>query len=140
MYSALTVPFQLFEPLYVNREFDGREKTWKVGTEFRWREMGIDEDIVRILYAQDFLRHDFSRVKRESPIGDGYEALDLESLHVKVERINEVVAKIEGLTAPQRAAMKCRKSRNHGQQIGILRTWKNRYYKDLIDGGYDLEV
>lgn len=140
MNSTLTVPFQIFEPLYVNREFDGRGKTWKVGTEFKWREMCIDEDVVRNLFAQDFLRHDFTRVKTESPIGDGLDALDLDSLHAKVERINEVVAKVEGLTAPQRAAMKCKKSRNQSQQVGIIRTWKNRYYKDLIDGGYDLEV
>jgi hypothetical protein len=140
MNSTLTIPFQMFEPLYVNREFDGHGRTWKVGQEFKWREMMVEEETVRILFYNDFLRHDFTKAKKDSPIGDGYETLPLESLQAKVDKINEVVATIEGLTAPQRAAMKCKKSRNHGQQIGIIRTWKNRYYEDLGKKGYDLEV
>jgi hypothetical protein len=140
MNPTLMVPFQIYEPVYVARQFDGHGKTWKVDMELRWREMMIDENIVRQLYAAGFLKHDFSRVKTDSPIGDGYDTLPLESLHAKVAKINEVVEKIEGLTAPQRAAMKCRKSVSRDQQVGMLRTWKNRFLKHLGDKGIDLEV
>lgn len=140
MNPTVMVPFQLYEPTFVAREFQGHGKSWKVGQEFKWREMVVADDVARMLYIAGFLKHDFNRVKEESPIGDGYENLPIEALHAKVKKINDVVDKMPGLSVPSRAAMKCKLSKIKDKQIGILRTWRNRFSHDLGQKGIDLEI
>ena len=119
------MPFQLDRPVFVKYPFQSWGRVLQKGDEFKWKELGLTEEKVLILYKQGFIHHnsDFE-IKRK--VGDGLEDLDTEGLHGLVDTINaKVKTKTKSTTEFDRK--KCKKSKVPDKQRGLIRSWRRNY-------------
>ena len=87
---SLNEPMQYDRPLFVTLTMKAQGRTFNAGDELKWKEIGLDKELVKILYREGRLRHS-STLEAETKVGDGLEVLDVGGLHNLVDGINEKV-------------------------------------------------
>jgi len=122
------MPFQYDRPVFVKIPFDGHGITWNQGKEFKWKELGVDEVRVKVLYDTGYLYHN-SEMEVTTKVGDGLEELGIEGLHALVDSINEKV-QVAARNKTEYDKKKCRTSKIADKQRGLIRSWR-RSYGDL---------
>lgn len=119
------IPFQYDRPVFVKIPFDGHGKHWEQGSHFPWKELGVPTDKAQIMYVNGFFQHN-EELEKDTLVGDGLEALDLEGLHALVDSINvKVKAKTPNHT--QFTNKKCKKSKIIDKQRGLIRSWRRNF-------------
>ena len=83
----LNEPMQYDRPLFVTLTMKAQGSTFNAGDELKWKEIGLDKELVKILYREGRLRHS-STLEAETKVGDGLEVLDVDGLHNLVNGIN----------------------------------------------------
>jgi len=119
------MPFQFDRPVFVRIPFDGHKRTFKVGDEFKWKELGVNELRVEILYNKGWLHHN-SDMEVKTKVGDGLEELTVEGLHDIVKSINDKV-KAKTNSKLEFDSKKCKKSKIADKQRGLIRSWRRKY-------------
>lgn len=119
------IPFQFDRPVFVRIPFDGHKRTFKVGDEFKWKELGVNELRVEILYNKGWLHHN-SDMEVKTKVGDGLEELTVEGLHDVVNSINDKV-KAKTNSKLEFDNKKCKKSKIADKQRGLIRSWRRKY-------------
>ena len=119
------MPFQFDRPVFVRIPFDGHKRTFKVGDEFKWKELGVNELRVEILYNKGWLHHN-SDMEVKTKVGDGLEELTVEGLHDIVNSINDKV-KAKTNSKLEFDNKKCKKSKIADKQRGLIRSWRRKY-------------
>ena len=119
------IPFQFDRPVFVRIPFDGHKRTFKVGDEFKWKELGVNELRVEILYNKGWLHHN-SDMEVKTKVGDGLEELTVEGLHDIVNSINDKV-KAKTNSKLEFDNKKCKKSKIADKQRGLIRSWRRKY-------------
>lgn len=119
------MPFQFDRPVFVAKNFRGRSIDWKKQQEFKWKEIGIDEDTVMLLYLQGFIRHD-GELEGTLQVGDGLEVLDIPGLHSLVDDYNK---RIKAVTRhnTEFEQRKMKKSTIADKQRGLIRSWRRNF-------------
>lgn len=118
-------PFQYDRPTFVQVEFNGSGRDWKLQEHFPWKELSVDQDTVEGLYNNEYLYHD-SEQEAQAKVGDGLEALDNDGLAKLVDAINEKV-KAATKTQTDFDRRKCKKSRIVDKQRGLIRSWRRNH-------------
>ena len=119
------IPFQFDRPVFVKQEFNGGGRDWKRLEHLPWKELSLSSNVVQTLYNNNFLYHN-SDLEVKAKVGDGLEALDIESLANLVDTIND---KVKAKTTSQIDfnRKKCKKSKILEKQRGLLRSWRRNY-------------
>lgn len=100
-------------------------RTFNAGDELKWKEIGLDKELVKILYREGRLRHS-AILEAETKVGDGLEALAVDGLHNLVNGINEKV-KAKTNSEAEFNKKKCKKSKIADKQRGLIRSWRRNY-------------
>ena len=119
------IPFQFDRPVFVKQEFNGGGRDWKRSEHLPWKELSLSSDVVQTLYNNSFLYHN-SDLEVKAKVGDGLEALDIESLANLVDTINDKV-KAKTNSHAEFTRKKCKKSKILEKQRGLLRSWRRNY-------------
>ena len=119
------IPFQFDRPVFVRLPFDGHKRSFKAGDEFKWKELGVNELRVEILYNKGWLHHN-SEMEVKTKVGDGLEELDVDGLHAVVDTINAKV-KAKSQSQADFDKKKCKKSKIADKQRGLIRSWRRTY-------------
>ena len=115
-------PFQLDRPVFVRLPFRAAGHSYKKGDVLPWKERSMKAQVIERLYVQGYLIHDEEKEVSAS-VGDGLEALNIDSLHTLVETINEKVkAKTNSQTDFNKK--KCKLSKIPDKQRGLIRSWR----------------
>jgi hypothetical protein len=119
------MPLQIDQPLFVKVPFDGSGRSWKIQEHFPWKEMGVDYERVKHLYAIRFLYHN-EELAADMKVGDGLETLDLDGL---TELVNSINKKVKAKTTSELEfnRKKCKKSKILDKQRGLIRSWRRNY-------------
>lgn len=101
------INFQYDKPLFVKIPFQGGGKTYNVGDEFKWKELGIERYRVEHLYASEYVHHNTElEISSNRIIGDGLEQASLPELQdiAKKEgaKISNILMKQVGLIRSNR--------------------------------------
>lgn len=124
-------PFQFDRPVFVRIPFKSSGRVLEKGSEFKWKERGVDERKVLILYRQGYLHHNSER-ETEIKVGDGLEAMNMDELHALVNEINEKVKK-KTKNEAEFLKKKCKMSRILDKQRGLIRSWRYLYGQYEVD-------
>jgi hypothetical protein len=105
--NPTSIPFQYDKPVFVKIPFQGSGKTFNVGDEFKWKELGIEPYRVQVLYTQDYLHHNTElEISSNRIIGDGLEQSSLLELQAIAKRegakISNILMKQVGLIRSNR--------------------------------------
>lgn len=119
------VPLQLDRPVFVRIPFTAGSRQLEAGDEFKWKELGIDEQKVLILYRERYIHHN-SELEVARKVGDGLEELDVGGLHSVVDNINNKV-KLKTASNAEFEKKKCKKSKIADKQRGLIRSWRRTY-------------
>ena len=119
------IPFQFDRPVFIKQEFSGGGRDWKRSEHYPWKELSLSSDVVQTLYNNNFLYHN-SDLEVKAKVGDGLEALDIESLANLVDTINDKV-KTKTNSHAEFTRKKCKKSKILDKQRGLLRSWRRNY-------------
>lgn len=113
---------QYDRPLFVKTPFTAGLTEWSIDQHFPWREANMDQKRVEILFMNGFLKHD-DEAAATLKVGDGLEALTIESLHEIVADYN---ARVKAVCVNKAEAERrsCPKSLVRNKQIGLIRTWR----------------
>jgi len=125
------LPFQFDRPVFFRLPTFAAGKQYEAGDEFKWKELGVNEDNVLIMYKERRLHHNKElEVKRK--VGDGLEELDVNGLHAVVDNINN---KVKAKTTSQADfdRKKCKKSKIADKQRGLIRSWRRTYGHYEVD-------
>jgi hypothetical protein len=122
---SLNEPMQYDRPLFVTLTMKAQGRTFNAGDELKWKEIGLDKELVKILYREGRLRHS-STLEAETKVGDGLEVLDVDGLHNLVNGINEKV-KSKTKSDAEFQKKKCKKSKIADKQRGLIRSWRRNY-------------
>ena len=125
------VPLQLDRPVFVRIPFTSGSRKLEAGDEFKWKELGIDEQKVLILYRERYIHHS-SELEVARKVGDGLEELDVDALHAVVDNINTKVQKKTN-TQVEFDRKKCKKSKIADKQRGLIRSWRRTYGHYEVD-------
>tara|TARA_R110000772_G_scaffold250239_1_gene364857 strand:- start:1405 stop:1782 length:378 start_codon:yes stop_codon:yes gene_type:complete len=119
------MPMQYDRPLFIRQEFNSAGRDWKKNEEYKWKELGIDDNKVLQLYAIGNLHHN-SELEITANTGDGLEALSIDNLSALVDSIND---KVKSKTPSNADFMrkKCKKSRVIDKQRGLIRSWRRNF-------------
>jgi hypothetical protein len=120
------LPLQLDRTLFVKIPFQAAAKSWSIGDRFPWQEMNMDTMKVMILYNQDYLMHDDTKVA-EMQIGDGLEVATIEQLHEIVRDYTNRVKQIHGSNQTAFEARRPKMSQIPEKQRGLIRSWRNNH-------------
>jgi len=121
----LNEPMQYDRPLFVTLTMKAQGRTYNAGDELKWKEIGLDKELVKILYREGRLRHD-ATLETKAKVGDGLEQLDSEGLTLLVNSINEnVKSKTKSKTDYDKS--KCKLSKIPDKQRGLIRSWRRNY-------------
>ena len=125
------VPLQLDRPVFVKIPFTAGSRQLEAGDEFKWKELGIEEQRVLILYRERYIHHN-SDLEIARKVGDGLEELDIDGLHAVVDNINKKVKTKIG-TQAEFDRKKCKKSKVTDKQRGLIRSWRRTYGHYEVD-------
>ena len=125
------VPLQLDRPVFVRIPFTSGSLKLEAGDEFKWKELGIDEQRVLILYRERYIHHD-SGLEIARKVGDGLEELDIDGLHAVVDNVNNKV-KLKTGSQAEYEKKKCKKSKIADKQRGLIRSWRRTYGHYEVD-------
>lgn len=116
-------PFQFDRPVFCKIPQRARGRVFEVGSQFKWKELRVDDKVVQTMYVNGQLYHSDELEETLAPsIGDGLEELNIESLRKQVDKINE---KVKSLADPKIPT--CKISNIKAKQIGLLRGWRTAY-------------
>lgn len=123
-------PFQFDKDVYV-RHPNGlllNGKRYAKGERVPWKELSMDKTKIQRLYVETHLMHKDDEVQEtvKPKSGDGLEELSAGQLDILVKSINEKV-KAKTKDATEFQTKKCKSSKIHAKQIGLIRTWRSRY-------------
>jgi len=121
----LNEPMQYDRPLFVTLTMKAQGRTYNAGDELKWKEIGLEKELVKILYREGRLRHD-AALETKARVGDGLEQLDSDGLTLLVNSINEKVkSKTKSKTDYDKS--KCKHSKIPDKQRGLIRSWRRNY-------------
>jgi len=121
-------PFQYDKPIYV-RNPNGllmNGKRYAKGDLVPWKERGLPLANIERLYNELHLHHrdDLDEVAKPL-VGDGLDEMTGEELEILVRSINaKVKAKVPAADYDKK---KCRVSKVHAKQCGLIRSWRRNY-------------
>lgn len=120
--------FQTNRPVYIKSPFSGAGKDWKVDDLFKWEQLKVPMETVKILYDQDFLKHSdqLEESTESNKVGDGLSDLNIDQLHSLIDTIN-VKLKLNAKHITEYNRKKIPSSRIKDKQIGLLRRWRLTY-------------
>ena len=116
---------QYDRPVFVKVPFHGSGRKWDRQEHFPWKELSVDQDVVQVLYNNEYLYHN-ETLEVKAKVGDGLEALDVEALESVVNSINEKV-KAKTTSKAEFDRKKCKKSKIVEKQRGLIRSWRRTY-------------
>jgi len=119
-------PFYRDTPVFVKIPFNANGRRWVRGVEFPWLTLGIKEVRVATLYNQNKLMHNEALEANLPDVGDGLDQMNMEELSNLVSAINEKV-KLATKTKTEFGKKKCKISRVHAKQIGLIRRWRSNF-------------
>lgn len=119
------MPFQFDRPVFIKIPFNAAGRDWKLQEEFKWKELSIDSTKVQTLYNNGFIYHN-TDLEISSRVGDGLEAMDIETLSALVDNINKKV-KEHSKNELEYNRRRCKKSKIPDKQRGLIRSWRRTY-------------
>lgn len=122
--------FNPSRPVFVKQDgLQAAGAVWKQGDRFKWEHFGTPHDIIQQMFFNDQLYHN-EEFEEEAvtkiAIGDGLEELNVDQLHILVEKINAKV-KDKVKTPKEFSLKKCPTSKIKEKQIGLIRRWRSTY-------------
>lgn len=125
------MPFQFDRPLFFRVPTFASGRQYQAGDEFKWKELGVDAERVRVMYTQRMLHHNVE-LEVQRKVGDGLEELDINGLHAVVENINKKV-KDKTSTKAEFDKKRCKMSKIPDKQRGQIRQWRRTYGHYEVD-------
>ena len=125
------IPFQYDRPVFFRVDTFAAGRQYEAGDEFKWKEIGVDDKKVMILYRERILHHN-AELEIQRKVGDGLEELDIDGLHAVVDNINKKV-KLRSPHLTEYEKKKCKKSKIVDKQRGLIRSWRRNYGNLEVD-------
>lgn len=122
-------------PLFVKIPFSSGGRNWTKGEEFKWAELGVEQDRVAKLYSISYVHHN-PALEKQNKVGDRLHEMNSAQLHSLVIQLN---AELKSRTVSQKDYDKnrCRQSKIDTKQRGLIRRWlySNQWSEEFF---YDL--
>ena len=126
---------QIDWPLFVKIPFSSGGRNWTKGEEFKWAELGVEQDRVAKLYSINYVHHN-PALEAQNKVGDRLHEMNSSQLHSLVIQLN---AELKSRTVSQKDYDKnrCRQSKIDTKQRGLIRRWlySNQWSEEFF---YDL--
>jgi len=129
--------WQVDWPLFVKIPFSSGGKNWTKGEEFKWAELGVEQDRVAKLYSISYVHHN-PALEKQNKVGDRLHEMNEDQLKKLVNLLN---AELKSRTVSTRDynEKRCRQSRIADKQRGLIRRflysnkWCEEVYYDIRD-------
>ena len=115
--------WQVDWPVFVKMPLMADSKNWKHGDHFNWAERNLEQDKIATLYAAGYLYHN-RELEVQTKVGDRLSELAGKELESLVNLLN-VEVKSRTSSSSEFEAKKCKKSRVHDKQRGLIRRFLN---------------
>lgn len=124
----MIIPFQYNRPVFISiPKLKVNNRKYSFGDELKWREIGLEEDVVLRMYTQHQVGHsDDLENKQVLRSSDG---LDDET----AEGLQKIVKDINNRPKVKDAGKKCSSSKIRDKQIGLIRSFRRNYSHLLED-------
>jgi hypothetical protein len=130
--------WQVDWPLFVKIPFTGGGRDWMKGQEYKWLELGVNQDKVAKLYSIDYVHHN-PDLEKQNKVGDRLQELNRTKLNSLVKLLN---AELKSRTVSTKAydEHRCRQSALDDKQRALIRRflysnkWCEEVYYKILEG------
>ena len=124
--------WQVDWPLFVKIPFNSGNRDWTRGEEFKWAELGVDQDKVSKLYSISYVHHN-PALEKQNKVGDRLHEMNGDQLEKLVNILNAEL-KSRTVSTKDYNEKRCRKSRIEVKQRGLIRRflYSNKWCEDLF--------
>ena len=124
--------WQVDWPLFVKIPFSSGGRNWTKGEEFKWAELGVEQDRVAKLYSISYVHHN-PALEKQNKVGDRLHEMNGDQLEKLVNILNAEL-KSRTVSTKDYNEKRCRKSRIDTKQRGLIRRflYSNKWCEDLF--------
>lgn len=124
-------------PVFVKIPFSSNGRNWIKGEEFKWAELGTEQDRVAHLYNNSYVHHN-PALEKQNKVGDRLHEMGEDQLKTLVTLLNAEL-KSRTVSTKDYNEKRCRQSRIAVKQRGLIRRflysnkWCEEVYYDIRD-------
>jgi hypothetical protein len=124
--------WQVDWPLFVKIPFSSGGRNWIKGEEFKWAELGVDQDRVAKLYSISYVHHN-PELEKQNKVGDRLHEMDEGQLKTLVNLLNAEL-KSRTVSTKDYQEKRCRQSRISMKQRGLIRRflYSNKWCEEFF--------
>ena len=129
--------WQVDWPVFVKIPFISNGRNWTRGEEFKWAELGVEQDRVAKLYSISYVHHN-PDLEKQNKVGDRLHEMGEDQLKTLVTLLNAEL-KSRTVSTKDYNEKRCRQSRIAVKQRGLIRRflysnkWCEEVYYDIRD-------